>query len=98
MANHENMLMDRAKCTKVEVLSCIFEPEEKAHSPGEEMETKLTEFGPAFPPESGKFLSFGPVESSVLAKQVPSCLPHGCSPAEPQDEAVWRQSPSVSGL
>lgn len=61
---------------------CAFEPEEKAHSSGEEIETKLTEFGSASPPESGKFLSFGPVESSVLAKQVPSCLPHGCSPAE----------------
>lgn len=82
----------------MEVLLCIFEPEEKAHSPGGEIETKLTEFGSAFPPESGKFLSFGPVEGSVLAKQVPSCLPHGCSPAEPQDEAAWRQSPSVSGL
>lgn len=34
----------------------------------------------------------------ALAEQGLSCLPHGCSPAVPKDEAVWRQSPSVSGL
>lgn len=35
---------------------------------------------------------------AALAARGLSCLPHGCPPAVPKDEAIWRQSPSVSGL